>query len=95
MDICNNILLTAGMAGRAQLRNIETDKIIYDIKDHSKYVSCCGFSKDGDKFYTGSHDGYFNVYTLDSKQKCHSVKFNGVIESCCMIEDVFKIKTDS
>jgi WD40 repeat protein len=90
MDICDDILLTTGMAGQTQLRNIETGEIIYDVKDHTKYVSSCGFSKDGKKFFTGSHDCYFNVYSLDSKQ-CHSTKFKGAIESCCMIEDVLRL----
>lgn len=89
MGLCNNILLITGMAGQIQLYNIKTDEIIYQTKAHIKYVSCCGFSKDGSRFFTGSHDGYFNVYSMDSFQKSHSKKFNGVIESCCTIEDVF------
>ena len=88
MDVYDDILLITGMSGQTRLQSIQTGQIIYDVKDHTKYVSSCGFSKDGQRFFTGSHDGYFNVYSVDLKRKCHTIKFNGVIESCCAIEDV-------
>jgi WD40 repeat protein len=92
MDICNDLLLTSGMAGQTQLFNLKTLEIVFKLKDHTKYVSSCGFSKDGNMFYTGSHDGFLNIYDLDQSEQTqkmsHSKQFKGAIESCCMADDV-------